>query len=218
MLWSSAAKSVPAIGPSGALLLGCLLGIGSVLYLRSARKIGLMVSGLVLLIPLSALASVPYIFGSGTVADALQLNANFAAVIPLIGKSNASGSAAAGTGATFFAFPPSASFVAPPKSDLRCVVTIQPYFYSGSSNHQIAWRTAMKIGATTSLGTAPNLSLVRMPVNGSFGDANYSGTFTEVFTVPAGSAVSFGARFTPIVAPTIWMYDVSAVYNCSLLP
>lgn len=216
MIWGTAAKAVPAIGPWGALLLGCILGIGAVLYLKSARKIGLMVSILVLLVPLTALAGVPFIFVNGTIADAAQINANFAAVIPLIGKSSASGSGASGSVGSFFAFPASASFVAP--RDLRCVVTVEPYFYSGSSNHQVAWRTAMKIGTTTSLGSAPNLSMVRMPVNGSLGDSNYTGTYTDVFTVPAGSSVSFGASFSVILAPTIWLYDVSAVYSCTPTP
>jgi len=215
MVGSSAAKAVSAIGPWGAVLLGCLLGIAAILYLRNARKIGLLVSGLVLLVPLSALAGVPYIFTPGTVADATQLNENFKAVIPLIGKSSATGSGP--TSGTFFVFPTSASFTAP--RDLRCVVTIQPYFYSGSSNHQIAWRSAMQIGATTTLGSTPNMSMMRMPVNSiPFGDSNYSGTFTDVFTVPSGASVSFGARFFVVLAPTAWFYNVGAVYSCSPLP
>ncbi|HYP99057.1 MAG TPA: hypothetical protein VER96_10300 [Polyangiaceae bacterium] len=218
MLWHSATKAVPAIGPWGALLLGCLLGIGAFLYLRNARKIGVLVSGLVLLIPISALASVPFIFASGTVADAHQLNADFKAVLPYIGKSSTTGSAASGGGPSFFVFPATASLVAPTYSDLRCVVTVQPYFYSGSTNHQIGWRNAVKIGATTTIGSAPNLSLVRMPVNGILGDQYYSGTFTDVFTVPAGASASFGARFDPILAPTVWFYTVSTVYSCSIVP
>jgi hypothetical protein len=57
-----------------------------------------------------------------------------------------------------------------------------------------------------------------MPVNGTLGDANYSGTYTDVFNVPAGASVSFGARFFALSAPTIWTYDVGAVYSCSPLP
>ncbi|MEI9937104.1 MAG: IPTL-CTERM sorting domain-containing protein [Pseudomonadota bacterium] len=85
----AAAPAVPAVGPWGVLLLGCLLGIFAVLYLRSARKVGLGVSLLMPLIPISAFAGLPFTFANGTVADALQVNANLNSLTPVVGKSAA---------------------------------------------------------------------------------------------------------------------------------
>lgn len=213
MSWN-AVSSVPALGGWAILLLGCLLGIVAVLCLRSARKVGLMVSLLMLLIPLSALAGVPFIFVSGTVADAAQVNQNFAAVIPIVGSSQGTGSVA--SGGSLNIFPPSASFVAP--RNLTCLVTISPYDVFGGSGGIAWWQPAMKLGTTITIApsNAPGpISLVEMP--GPIGlDHNYTGTDTRVFSVPAGSSVSFGAHID--YASNRHQTTVNAVYSCTIPP
>ncbi len=180
-------------------LLGCVFGIVAVLSLRSARKVGLLMTLLVLLVPITALAGVPFIFANGTIADASQVNQNFAAVIPLVGRTKTATSFTIAGGG--FVFPSSPTFVAP--RDLRCVVTVAPYVVTNSTNAQIAWSPAIKIGAASSVGPGAGpgpLSLVQMPVGGFPSDLNYSGTFTEVFSVTNGSSISFGAHLPPLPA------------------
>jgi hypothetical protein len=214
MVWGTAASAVPAVGLWGILLLGCLLGIFAVLYLRNARKVGLAVSLLVLLVPLSALASVPFIFANGAVADATQINANFAAVIPLIGRSIAS-STNTGT-SSVFTFPAAASFVAP--RDLTCVVTFQPYIATDPTNARILWAPALKVGSTqTALGIPLVPSVTFMPFEAGPGDRYYSATWTDVVSVSAGSAVSFGARFQSI-DNIFYQWTVTSVYRCTPTP
>lgn len=214
MIWNNL-SSVPALGGWGALLLGCLLGIVAVVCLRSARKVGLAVTLLMLLVPLSALAGLPFTFTPGTVADAAQVNANFAAVIPIVGKSHASGGST--TSGELLVFP-SASFVAP--RDLTCAVTFIPYMNT-VPNFVVTWRPAMKIGTTVTVAPTPgpfDLSLVRMPATGAF-ETNYSSADAHVFSVPAGSAVAFGARFFPSAgSTTLYQVDINAVYSCTLKP
>jgi hypothetical protein len=79
MIWSQV-SAVPAVGFWGALALAALLGAVGVRRLRGkARLAGAGALALVLLLPISARA-VPFTFTNGTVADATQVNANFAAL------------------------------------------------------------------------------------------------------------------------------------------
>jgi hypothetical protein len=79
MIWGGL-TAVPAIGFWGAVMLAALLGVMGVRRLRGrSRVIGAGTLLLVLLLPISARA-VPFTFTNGTVADATQVNANFAAV------------------------------------------------------------------------------------------------------------------------------------------
>jgi hypothetical protein len=81
MIWGQAAV-VPAVGFWGAMLLGAALGAWGVRRLRGPRPrvVGTIVLCLALLLPISARA-LPFTFTNGTVADATQVNANFAAVV-----------------------------------------------------------------------------------------------------------------------------------------
>jgi hypothetical protein len=82
MNWGQATASVPAVGFWGAILLVTLLGALGVRRLRGARPrlLGMFTLAVVLLVPISARA-LPYTFTNGTIADAAQVNANFAAVV-----------------------------------------------------------------------------------------------------------------------------------------
>jgi hypothetical protein len=214
MVWGSATPAVPAIGLWGALVLGCLLGMMAVLLLRSARKTGLVVSLLVFLVPLSALASVPFVFVNGTIANATQVNADVAAAIPLTGKSTANVSLANST--PTFVFPSSPAFVAP--RDLTCIVTFEPFVDMGSGTNTIFWSTAIQVGSTQSTGPSVGpglLSLSPIPPTGT-SDHNYTSTYTEVFSVTSGSSVSFGAQF--IDNGQIMQGVVNAVYSCTTPP
>jgi hypothetical protein len=81
MIWGrSASVAVPALGFWGTLLLGAVLGAVGVRRLRGrARMAGAAALALALLLPISARA-LPFTFTNGTVADATQVNANFAAL------------------------------------------------------------------------------------------------------------------------------------------
>jgi hypothetical protein len=79
MIWGGVA-TVPAVGFWGAVALGALLGSLGVRRLRGRpRMVGAGALLLALLLPISARA-VPFTFTNGTIADATQVNANFAAL------------------------------------------------------------------------------------------------------------------------------------------
>jgi hypothetical protein len=80
MIWGQA-PPVPTLGFWGVLLLGAVLGAVGVRQLRAGRSrlVGGVALGLALLVPISARA-LPFTFTNGTVADATQVNANFAAL------------------------------------------------------------------------------------------------------------------------------------------
>jgi hypothetical protein len=83
MVWGQGqAAAVPAAGFWGSMLLAVALGAWGVRRLSAPRPrlIGTIALGLALLMPISARA-LPFTFTNGTVADATQVNANFAAVV-----------------------------------------------------------------------------------------------------------------------------------------
>lgn len=208
---------MPALGPWTTLLLGCVLGIVAVLALRKARRVGLLLTLSVLVAPLTALAGVPFIFPPGSIPHAHQLNENFAALIPLVGKYNVG--AALPTHGSSFVFPTSPAFVAP--RDLNCVVTVEPYVVIDIPGAVVAWSTAIKIGATQSIGPQVGPAPLVLEQQSSFApDTNYFGTYTEVFRVTRGSSVSFGAQFLPLsTGPlTFFQPNVNVVYTCTPVP
>jgi len=81
MIWGQIA-AVPALGFWGLIVLAAVLGVWGVRRLRGPRPrmLGMIVLALALLVPISARA-LPFTFTNGTVADANQVNANFAAVV-----------------------------------------------------------------------------------------------------------------------------------------
>jgi hypothetical protein len=80
MIWGQA-SAAPALGFWGAMLLGAVLGALGVRSLRGSRPrtVGIVALALAILLPVSARA-LPFTFTNGTVADANQVNANFAAL------------------------------------------------------------------------------------------------------------------------------------------
>jgi hypothetical protein len=83
MVWGQAqAAAVPAVGFWGVIVLAAALGAWGVRRLRGPRPrvVASVALVLALLVPISARA-LPFTFTNGTVADATQVNANFAAVV-----------------------------------------------------------------------------------------------------------------------------------------
>jgi hypothetical protein len=80
MIWGGTA-AVPALGTWGAIFVGALLLAFGVRRLRGPRPrvVGAVALAFAVLLPLSARA-LPFVFANGTVADATQVNANFAAL------------------------------------------------------------------------------------------------------------------------------------------
>jgi hypothetical protein len=81
MVWD-ALQATPALGFWGTLLLGAVLALVAVRLLprgrpRTTAALGV---GLALFVPALARATIPYTFSNGTVADANQVNTNFATV------------------------------------------------------------------------------------------------------------------------------------------
>jgi hypothetical protein len=80
MIWGGT-TAVPALSTWAAIVLGALLLAFGVRRLRGPRPrvVGALALALAVLVPLSARA-LPFVFANGTVADATQVNANFAAL------------------------------------------------------------------------------------------------------------------------------------------
>jgi hypothetical protein len=206
--WGGVGVVVPTLTATGLLLLGCVIGALGVLALRSPRKLGLVALILALLVPLSAIAGVPFTFTNGTVADASQVNANFKAVTPIIGStSTGAGFGAGGGGGTLI--PSSPAFTAP--RDLTCLVTTVIAGFGGP-NALFTAQPVVKIGATTS-NSGPTFFLPYAPTTDV--DFAYNGTLANTVSVPSGSAVSFGA--TVIVSgggSTVVNVQVISSYYC----
>jgi hypothetical protein len=194
MHWTGS-TNVPALGFWGVLILGAALGVVGVRYLRGARPrhIGLMTLALAILIPISVRA-VPFTFANGTAADALQVNANFAAVTPLTGFNITEATGPFATNTDLL----SPSFVAP--RALTCVVHADTMeiiaSFTPSGNAAVE---AIKVeNGVVGFPTAP-------PFNDEFGAGmvksvngsnNWVTSQTRRFTVASGSTVQFGCRAT----------------------
>jgi hypothetical protein len=82
MIWGKVSQAVPLMSPLGLMLLAMALMVSGAILLRkpaARRLMGKAAALLVLLVPLSAFA-VPFIFTNGTVADATQVNQDFASL------------------------------------------------------------------------------------------------------------------------------------------
>jgi hypothetical protein len=193
MIWGQAAAAVPAIGFWGVLLLGAVLGAVGVRLLRGTkpRTLGALALALAILIPLSARAITLITFTNGTVADANQVNGNFAALTPVSGFNEMNNNAVVGSQTDVFA----PSFVAP--RAMTCTVNIENTMSASASPVGTAIvRAVMNQNGVISFANAP-------PQNGVFsagfaltaiGGNTWQATQTRQFSVSAGATVSFGGR------------------------
>jgi hypothetical protein len=193
MIWGQPAAGVPAIGFWGALLLGAVLGAVGVWLLRRAkpRTLGALALAVAIAIPLSAGAITLITFTNGTVADANQVNANFAALTPVSGFNEMNDNVVIGSQTDVFA----PSFVAP--RAMTCTVNVENTISASASPVGTALvRAAMNQNGVISFANAP-------PQNGIFsagfaltaiGGNTWQATQTRQFSVSAGATVSFGGR------------------------
>jgi hypothetical protein len=205
--WGDAIPT-PALGFWGTMLLGLVLGVFGVLVLRSGRKTAIATFLLALFVPFTAMATVPFIFTNGQIADASQVNADFAALTPIRGQQNFV-AAPTTAGGNFFASSP--AFTSAPRS-LTCLVTVDANAVAGVSGAPVGFNVAMQIGTTVTLGPASNLFFSIGPTVLPDGDSNYFVSYSTVFTVPAGASPSFGASLGP--PPNFFQTYINAVYSC----
>jgi hypothetical protein len=193
MLWGRATP-VPAIGFWGALLLGAVLGALGVRLLRGARPrtLGALALGLALIIPISARAITLISFTNGTIADANQVNANFAALTPVSGFNEMVSLPAIGAQSDIL----SPTFVAP--RAMTCTVTVETSVLVPASppGGTVFVRAIKNENGVISYASAP-------PQNGAVGVGmsltagggnGYNQVQTRQFPVSAGATVSFGSR------------------------
>ncbi len=208
--WGSPVN-MPALGPVGFLILGCLLGVSGVLLLRSGRKTAGALAAFLVLVPFTAFATtVPFIFTNGTVADATQVNANFTALTPIIGSNNGFASSAFDNGTTPWVFASSPDFTAP--RNLTCIVTVEAVGTAATTVTDIQFTPAIQVGSTQTRGAGGNLFINTGSNNG--GDNNLSTTFTQIFSVTSGQVVTFGGWFSLIQTGVHFTPEVTSVYYC----
>jgi hypothetical protein len=214
MIWGRAA-SVPALSWWGVLLLGAVLGGVGVQYLRKARPrtIGLTVLALALAIPLSARA-LPFTFTNGTVADANQVNANFAALVPVTGFSETRQAAAMGQENVL-----GPSFTAP--RAMTCVMSIGVDWIPQQPSSIVAFASAIKVenGVLTPAFAPPDntVDFVGLVAPGPSVPNNetWQSNQTRLFTVSAGSTVQFGTQIQTNSAPAAGSnFLLVLVYSC----
>jgi hypothetical protein len=191
---------------------GVVLGAtGAWLLRRSRPRTAALVGGaLAVLLPLSAVA-VPFTFANGTVADATQVNANFAALAPVNGFSYVGGT-------------PSGSFwpiMTPTFTASRAMVctvstTVTTTMSDTVSGVAILFPSKSENGSVASasappLGGAPVVYL--MP---GAGTGVYQASQTVQYSVGAGSTVAFGVQMNTVgnfaTAATGW--KMAATYTC----
>jgi hypothetical protein len=160
-----------------------------------------------LLVPLTAIASVPFTFTNGQIADATQVNADFAALTPIQGSQTFSNRAGQGSQ---FDFASSPAFTAP--RNLTCLVTVEAVGVAGVLNAQVSFNSAIQVGSTQTSGNANNLFF---GFTSQFApDANYFATYTSSFPVSAGSPVTFGMLIN-VISSGIFQANGTAVYSCT---
>jgi hypothetical protein len=211
MIWGELA-AVPALGFWSSLILGSLLGIVGARFLRRgrSRRVAILALAAGVLIPLTVRA-VPFTFTNGTVADAAQVNANFAATVPVTGffGTDVNGALASPTDIL------TPSFVAP--RALTCVVHLDGRMLMSVVPSGTDLLSAIKReNGTTSLAFAP-------PANGSIPtDFNstlnnpYVAHVTRLFTVANGATVQFGCRIetTGTFGSGANVTQCTTVYEC----
>jgi hypothetical protein len=212
MIWGRLA-TVPATSFWSLLILGALLGAVGVRFLRGPRprRLAMFVLVFAVLIPITVRA-VPFTFTNGTVADATQVNANFAAVAPVTGFFGTTVNGAL-VSPTDILTP---SFVAP--RALTCVVHLDArmFFNVVGPTGTDLLSVVKRENGTTSLAFAPpsNSSIptefvqtVGSPVTASQ---------TRLFTVANGATIQFGCRIEPTgtFATAAAVTQCTTVYEC----
>jgi hypothetical protein len=193
MIWGRITP-VPAIGFWGAMLLGAVLGAVGVRRLRGARPrtLGALALGLGLLIPLSARAVSLITFTNGTVADANQVNANFAALNPVTGFNEMISLPAIGAQSDLF----TPTFVAP--RALTCTVSAETSFLTQSSSPAgtaFVRATKNENGVISFASAPPQNGAAGVGMSFTVGGGNtWNQTQTRQFPVTAGATVAFGCR------------------------
>jgi hypothetical protein len=193
MIWGSAAQ-VPAIGFWAAMLLGAVLGIVGVRLLRGTkpRTLGALTLGLALIVPLSASAITLISFTNGTIADATQVNANFAALNPVTGFNEMISLPAIGAQTDIL----SPTFVAP--RAMTCTVSVETSVLVPSSSPagSVFVRAIKSENGVISFAAAPPQNgAVGVGLSLTAGGGNaWANTQTRQFPVSAGSTIAFGTR------------------------
>jgi hypothetical protein len=199
---------VPAAGFWAVLLLGAILGALGIWLLGKARPrtIGLAVLLLAVAIPLSA-GAVPFSFTNGTVADATQVNANFAALTPVVGYTQASQAGAlSGT----------VNLMAPgftPTRAMTCIVTVETALTSAVGSPPAVTASAFAFQNGTGTFSAPTGATViaELFVPAPEGFLN---TQTRVFSVTAGAPLQFGVSIFASASASASGLTVSTLYRC----
>jgi hypothetical protein len=192
MLWGQ--YTIPATGFWGAMLLGAVLGVVGVRLLRGAkpRTLGALTLGLALIIPISARAITLISFNNGAVADANQVNANFAALTPVSGFNEMVSLPAIGAQTDIVA----PTFVAP--RAMTCTVTVETSVLEPISSPAgtVFVRAIKNENGVVSFATAPPQNgAVGVGLSPTAGGGNaYANVQTRQFPVLAGSTVAFGSR------------------------
>lgn len=194
------------------MLLGVVLGVVGLRRLREVRprSLGAAALALALLIPLSARALTLVTFTNGTVADANQINANFAALVPVSGI-NTMQSNGAGSFTGLLATP---TFVAP--RAMTCTVSADSWLRASLTDPPPRLDLAKienDVGAVTH--AAPSGSSQPTPY-ASADHFEYTATQTRQFLVGAGHTIAFGCAtgggFDGLAV--IEFASCTIVYNC----
>jgi hypothetical protein len=192
-LWGRSTP-IPAIGFWGTMLLGAVLGVVGVRLLRGAkpRTLGALALGLALIVPLTARAITLISFTNGTLADANQVNANFAALTPVSGFNEMVSLPAIGAQTDIV----SPTFVAP--RAMTCTVTVETSLLEPvSSPAGTVFVREIKVeNGVASFATAPPQNgAVGVGLSLTAGGGNaWANVQTRQFPVSAGSTISFGSR------------------------
>jgi hypothetical protein len=214
MIWGRAVP-VPAMGFWGTLLLGAVIGIVALRVLRGTRPrtAGIVAVALAVLVPLSARAITLITFTNGTIADATQVNANFAALTPVTGFNEMISLPAIGAQADVT----SPTFV--PTRNMTCTVSVEAKIQVPSSTPAGgAFVHAIEVsnGTTIFAAAPPQNGAVATGFASTVAGANdWDASQTRQFTVTAGATVSFGcevAAFTDFTAAH--NLNCIVVYNC----
>jgi hypothetical protein len=150
MVWGTA-LAVPGLGFWATLLLGALLALVAVRFLPRMRPwpTALVVVSFALLVPIAARA-LPFTFTNGTVADANQVNADFAAVsVTTVGVRTSSLVSFVSPGSTPVFIGPTSQFTTAANQRITGVVTAQWSCAAGSMqvSDGLCYRVAGSAGA-----------------------------------------------------------------------
>jgi len=209
-IWGSS-TAVPASGFWSVLLLGIALGAVGVKVLKAtrARTLAIFCAALAVLAPFSAKA-LPFVFSNGTVADATQVNANFAALTPINGQYHVSGTP---NGSQWPILTP--SFVAP--RNLVCTVTVMVQTIVSTPTTGLATLHPSKSenGVLDEASAPPLGGVIPEWMELSTNTGTYQASRTVQFSVSAGSTVQFGAQmFTSGSFATSTYWKMAATYTC----